>query len=238
MNESTIVCSALLMTWKQLNLSSLSGWNWNSETNDRTIKAQKVNWNRMKMSNQIKRKWIFLSLMTMCLVYFRLVHCQWQYKASLLRLLASDKHRRKENRKGFQLLNLFAVFARDSITFFFVLLFTNLRQKREDERSEKKLERQSTRNKQSPMVLDINVPCSTLKTVTVDCLPFFLSFSKKSLFFFCAMCHSLFYYTTLCCTNSVTGVAPSDMRLKVCSIVVILINKGFFSLLLLLSQRE
>lgn len=101
----------------------------------------------MKMSNQIKESGNTLSIH---LVYIAI---QSQNKHQHTDYISDrDKNQRKENRKGFQLLNLFAVFARDSIRVpFFVnsLFFVYAKEKNGTAIKQK--------NKQSPMVLDIDV---------------------------------------------------------------------------------
>lgn len=100
------------------------------------------------MSNQIKESGNTLSI--------HLVHIviQWQNKHQHTDYISDrDKNQRKENRKGFQLLNLFAVFARDSIRVPFFCqfpVFLCMPRKKNGTAIKQK-------NKQSPMVLDIDV---------------------------------------------------------------------------------
>ena len=88
----------------------------------------------------------------------------------------------------------------------------------------KELEWQSTRNKQSPMVLDINVSCVVHKQqLRLEPILFFV-FLSFNVFFFIVICAMLF---TL--HSDTSAVFQNATRSNVCSIIVILINKGFFT---------
>lgn len=143
------------------------------------------------MSNQIKESGNTLSI--------HLVHIaiQWQNKHQHTDYISDrDKNQRKENRKGFQLLNLFAVFARDSIRVPFFCQFPVF-----CVCQGKKMERQSSRKINNRQWFSISMFRSKT-TVTVDFFPHIFFVSAVYDIFFASFV-VLFYY--ILCTCSVTA---------------------------------
>lgn len=131
----------------------------------------------MKMSNQIKESGNTLSI--------HLVHIaiQWQNKHQHTDYISDrDKNQRKENRKGFQLLNLFAVFARDSIRVPFFCQFPVF-----CVCQGKKMERQSSRKINNRQWFSISMFRSKT-TVTVDFFSSYFFVSAVYNFFFFIIC--------------------------------------------------